>query len=58
MSQAAAAVKKLDPIVTSDKTIACNGGGGAFGHPVNYYTFGDKTEVACNYCGQVFIKAK
>ena len=58
MSKSSAAIKMPEPIETKDKTVACNGGGGALGHPVTYYTFGDKTELDCRYCGQKFIKTK
>ncbi len=55
-SAVAPAANSSQPIETSAKTVACNGGGGALGHPVTYYTFGDKTQIDCRYCGQVFVK--
>ncbi len=53
---ATTATGQAQPIETSDKTVACNGGGGALGHPLTYYTFGDKKQIDCRYCGQVFVK--
>lgn len=38
------------------ETIACNGGGGALGHPKVYYTFHGQDEVVCGYCDRVFTK--
>ena len=40
-------------IVTS-RTISCDGGGGALGHPRTFYTIGESGEVICGYCGQRF----
>ena len=36
--------------------VACDGGGGALGHPVVYYTFGTKREIECGYCGRRFVQ--
>ncbi len=36
--------------------VACNGGGGALGHPKVYYTFHDQDEVTCGYCDRLFTK--
>ena len=38
-------------------TVSCDGGGGALGHPLVYYTFGPgQTAVECGYCGRRFVK--
>jgi uncharacterized Zn-finger protein len=34
--------------------VACDGGGGALGHPKVYLNMGDKREVDCPYCGRRF----
>ncbi|MFZ4761798.1 MAG: zinc-finger domain-containing protein [Alphaproteobacteria bacterium] len=34
--------------------ISCDGGGGALGHPLVYYEFGNKNSITCNYCGKTF----
>ena len=50
---------KPPEIVTVDEhaeTVGCDGGGGALGHPLVYYTFGTKTAVQCGYCGRQFRK--
>ena len=36
--------------------VACNGGGGALGHPKVYYTFHGQGEVVCGYCDRLFTK--
>ena len=35
--------------------VECDGGGGALGHPVVYYSFGTKREIVCGYCGRRFV---
>ena len=38
-------------------TVRCDGGGGALGHPLVYYTFGPgQTVVQCGYCDRRFIR--
>ena len=39
------------------KTISCNGGRGASGHPQVYYNFGNKNQIQCQYCGLIFFKS-
>lgn len=34
--------------------IACDGGGGALGHPKVYLNMGGKRQVDCPYCGRRF----
>ncbi len=36
-------------------TVACNGGGGALGHPKVYLNLGPKRQVECPYCSRLFI---
>jgi len=38
------------------KEIACDGGGGALGHPLIYLPFGEQLFVECYYCGRRFEK--
>ncbi len=43
--------------VPADKVqIACDGGGGALGHPKVYYSFDGRDEVVCGYCDRLFTK--
>ena len=43
--------------VTSDR-IACDGGGGALGHPKVYLQIGKEGFVECGYCDKRFVLAK
>jgi len=36
-------------------SVACDGGGGALGHPKVYLNMGDKRQVDCPYCGRRFV---
>jgi uncharacterized Zn-finger protein len=45
----------VEIIYVADHRIACDGGGGALGHPKVWYEMGDEGKVACLYCGRVFI---
>jgi uncharacterized Zn-finger protein len=43
-------------IVETDHTrVACDGGGGALGHPRVYLEMGDETSVECPYCDKRFV---
>jgi len=39
------------------KEVACDGGGGALGHPKVYLPFGNHSYVVCYYCGRRFEKS-
>jgi uncharacterized Zn-finger protein len=43
-------------IKPNDKDVACDGGGGALGHPMVYLPFGKNLYVECYYCGKRFEK--
>lgn len=48
---------EIIPVDYDEETVSCDGGGGALGHPMVYYTFApDQTEVVCGYCGRVYRK--
>ena len=43
-------------IITVDTTrVACDGGGGALGHPRVYLEMGDEHFVECPYCDRRFV---
>ena len=53
----------IDPpeitIVDDDvETVGCDGGGGALGHPMTYYSFGTHDYVECSYCDRRFVKRR
>jgi uncharacterized Zn-finger protein len=42
-------------IYTEDKRVACDGGGGALGHPQVWLTLGGDGQVTCPYCSRLFV---
>ncbi len=44
-------------VPTDTDEVCCDGGGGALGHPVVWYTFGEAARVECAYCDRLFVKA-
>lgn len=41
-------------LISQSRRVACDGGGGALGHPKTWLDMGQGTEVECKYCDQVF----
>ena len=46
------------PIAVATRTVSCDGGGGALGHPAVYLNFGDQPEIVCPYCSRTFVLAE
>ena len=51
------------PIITETihvetKKVACDGGGGALGHPLVYLTIGADGHVVCPYCSRDYVLKK
>ena len=44
-----------EEIVVSTKRVACDGGGGALGHPLVYMDMGEDGFVECGYCDRRFV---
>ena len=44
-----------EKIVVSSKRVACDGGGGALGHPLVYMDMGEDDFVECGYCDRRFV---
>ncbi|MEM9055571.1 MAG: zinc-finger domain-containing protein [Pseudomonadota bacterium] len=42
-------------ILVEERKVACDGGGGALGHPKTWYEMGDDDMVECKYCDRRFI---
>ena len=42
-------------IVVNSTRVACDGSGGALGHPKVYLEMGDQTFVECGYCDRRFV---
>jgi NADH dehydrogenase (ubiquinone) Fe-S protein 6 len=49
---------ELINVVEDADIISCDGGGGPNGHPLVFYSFGQKKSVRCSYCGRIFVKAE
>ncbi len=54
MDSSAATIPPSEIIYVSDRRVACDGGGGALGHPKVYYSLVDGQAV-CAYCDRKFI---
>lgn len=48
-------VDDREVVLTDRHDVACDGGGGPLGHPVEYLTLGDRGEVMCKYCGRRYL---
>ena len=44
-----------EQITVSTKRVACDGGGGALGHPLVYLDMGKHDHVECGYCDRRFV---
>lgn len=44
-----------ETLVVEDHKVACDGGGGALGHPIVWYEMGYDDVVECKYCDRRFI---
>ena len=44
-----------EQITVSTKRVACDGGGGALGHPLVYMDMGEDDFVECGYCDRRFV---
>jgi uncharacterized Zn-finger protein len=46
-------------VITVDASadqVSCDGGGGALGHPLVWYSFDGQSQVECGYCDRLFVK--
>lgn len=48
--------KPLETFTVDEDRVACDGGGGALGHPRVYLNLGPKGEIECPYCGRRYVK--
>jgi uncharacterized Zn-finger protein len=46
---------QFETVETDETTTACNGGGGALGHPLVYLNLAPTGRVECPYCSRAFI---
>ncbi len=56
MNAPAARSEAAEPdIPVESPVVACDGGGGALGHPTVYLHIGDDGAIACPYCSRRFV---
>jgi uncharacterized Zn-finger protein len=56
-SQAVPIANEPERIVVRSRRIACDGVGGALGHPRVYLEMGEEDFVECGYCDRLFVLA-
>ncbi len=44
-----------ETIIVSEKRVACDGGGGALGHPRVFLEIDSTGEVVCPYCSRRYV---
>ena len=45
----------VETVTVDEATIACDGGGGAHGHPKVFLNLAAEGEIDCPYCGRRYI---
>jgi uncharacterized Zn-finger protein len=45
----------FETIATDRLVVACNGGGGALGHPLVYLNLAPRGRIECPYCSRLFV---
>lgn len=48
-------MQPFETIYVESPVVACNGGGGALGHPRVYLNLAAEGKVECPYCSRLFI---
>ena len=48
-------IEAPETIVVNESRVACEGSGGALGHPRVYLEMGDSDFVECGYCDRRFV---
>lgn len=46
------------PVDNDTDEVSCDGGGGALGHPIVWYTLDRNDWVECGYCDRLFVKKR
>ena len=54
MSEASAQQTPMETIETTDRTVACDGGNGALGHP-RVFLYIEEHQVMCPYCSRLYV---
>jgi uncharacterized Zn-finger protein len=50
-------VDDREVVVTPHMHVACDGGNGPLGHPIEYMTLERGGETVCKYCGRRYVHA-
>ena len=50
-------MEPIEIIQVQEERVACDGGGGALGHPRVFLNLGDEGHVTCPYCSRKFVLA-
>lgn len=45
----------IETVIVKSSVVACDGGGGALGHPRVYLNMGEKHSIDCPYCGRHYV---
>ena len=53
--QSAQPVPQFEIIEVDQKRVACDGGGGALGHPRVWLHLGEDNQIACTYCSRLYV---
>ncbi len=48
-------MQPVETVEVENSKVACNGGGGALGHPRVYLAIGKQRQIDCPYCGCRFV---
>ncbi len=48
-------MEPFEIIAVATAIVACDGGGGAMGHPRVYLTLGKDGEIECPYCSRKYV---
>ena len=49
--------QELETILVTSDRVACDGNGGALGHPRVWLTLGTDGEIVCPYCSRRYVRA-
>jgi uncharacterized Zn-finger protein len=50
-------MQPFEIIPVETRTVACNGGGGALGHPRVFLNLGAARRIECPYCSRLYVLA-
>jgi uncharacterized Zn-finger protein len=57
-SRGAIVTEPFETITVDTDRVACDGGGGALGHPKVYLNLGEEGRVECPYCSRLYVLAE